>query len=82
MKVTVINRAAETRAWGHGLHGPRDFLRTVEIADACPICGSARGTPVERSFMEDGESYSVDCWENSCGHIDAYVDVLKEAASV
>jgi hypothetical protein len=77
MKVTVQDRAAERRAWGHGLYRP--VLRTVEIADTCPECGGPRGEPRSKRQHEDGEWYSVDVWDNPCGHVDAYVDVIKEA---
>lgn len=79
MTVTVIDRAAQTRAWGYGLAGVSAFIRTVEIADACPTCGGPRGEPRLVSYHEDGEGYAVSRWENPCGHRDHYADVLAEA---
>lgn len=78
MRVTVVDRAAMDAAWGHGLGGV--ILRTIEIPATCPKCGGPRGEPVMRPFFEDGESYSVSCWTNPCGHIDTYPDVLREAS--
>lgn len=78
MTVTVRDRAAEDAAWGQpGLFSP--VLKTVTIANRCPICGKPRGVPVARPFHEDGVTYAVDCWQNPCGHVDRYVDVLAEA---
>lgn len=77
MIVTVRDHAAEAAAWGSpGLVAP--IVRTVAIPDRCPRCGGPRGEPVRRSFWEDGAPYAVDCWDNSCGHVDAYADVLAE----
>lgn len=77
MIVTVRDRAAENASWGIGLFSP--VLRTVEIGDRCPVCGGPRGKPNLRPFHEDGVSFAVHCWENPCGHIDYYHDVLTEA---
>ena len=52
---------------------------TVEIDDKCPICGGPRGEPYNHRFYECGDWYSVDRWDNPCGHIDKYRDVLEEA---
>ena len=52
---------------------------TVKIADTCPICGEKRGTPFNHNFHEDGDWYSCDRWNNPCGHIDKYDDVIGEA---
>ncbi len=54
---------------------------TVTISDRCPVCGGKRGEPQSYSFCEDGEWYSIDQWQNPCGHVDKYVNVLKEAAA-
>jgi hypothetical protein len=51
----------------------------VTIPDICPVCGGQRGEPKNHNFYEDGDWYSCDRWENPCGHIDKYSDVLKEA---
>ena len=78
MRVKVIDREAMKREWeSPGLF--RVITREVVINDNCPVCNEPRGLPVRRSFYEGGNSYSVDCWVNSCGHIDMYDDVLREA---
>jgi hypothetical protein len=45
----------------------------------CPVCGGKRGD-VYRTLSYDG-SLRVNCdgWQNPCGHVDKYPDVLKEA---
>jgi hypothetical protein len=79
MTVTVVNREAIDRAWGTpGMY--EVYRKTVTIADTCPVCGGPRGKPELRQFCEEGIFYSVHCWQNPCGHIDHYPDVLKEAA--
>jgi hypothetical protein len=78
VKVTIRDRRKEDAAWGSpGLFQP--MLRTVEISDQCPVCGGPRGVPARRPFHEDGVSFSVDCWNNPCGHIDRYADVIQES---
>ena len=77
MIVTVVDREAMSRAWGHGLN--QVITRTVRIADRCPICGRYRGKPNLMNFRDDGESYAVHVWNNPCGHIDHYDKVLLEA---
>jgi hypothetical protein len=51
----------------------------VEISKTCPVCGGPRGEPGWYNFCEDGEWYSVNTWQNPCGHVDHYADVLIEA---
>lgn len=74
MRVRVCDRGT-----GPGYSGVR--IRTVEISTQCqqPGCDAPRGKPFNHNFHEDGEWLSVDMWRNPCGHIDFYVDVLKEA---
>jgi hypothetical protein len=54
-----------------------------EIAAVCPRCGCARGAPVLVPVHDEatGHDYYVDCWENPCGHVDAYDDVMLEVAT-
>jgi DNA-binding NarL/FixJ family response regulator len=56
-------------------------VRAVTIPVVCPKCGGPRGVDTVRTqrFCEDGEWYSVDRWDNPCGHVDMYADVLCEA---
>jgi hypothetical protein len=79
MNVRIRDRTTEAKMWGSP--NWHITLRTVEIHDTCPVCGGPRGTPKPRMFMEDGEPYSVDVWENPCRHIDRYEDLLTEGAS-
>ena len=77
MRVTIRDRAAES-PWGSGLTNPA--VRSVEISAYCPKCGGERGKPTSTRQHEDGVTYYVDTWDNSCGHIDQYAAVAKEAA--
>jgi hypothetical protein len=58
------------------------YSKAVEIADNCPTCGKRRGTPYDYNFCEDGEWFSVDKWDNPCGHLDTYRECLKEARAI
>ncbi len=82
MRVTVLDRKAQERLWGSGYRSIRQVIKTVEIGDACPVCGGHRGEPERRHFHEDGEDYGVDTWKNPCGHLDSYESVILEAASL
>lgn len=76
MKVRVRDRGSEA-PWGHGLTNP--IVRTITISDSCPVCGGLRGTPRNLNQCDDGAYYSVDVWDNPCGHLDSYASVLAEA---
>ncbi|WNI20316.1 hypothetical protein [Actinacidiphila sp. ITFR-21] len=56
---------------------------TVTVRALCPTCGGPRGVDTVRNhrFHEDGDWYSVDVWDNPCGHVDSYAVVLREARS-
>lgn len=78
LRVTVVDRAMMARLWSQpGLY--RVITRSVEINARCPTCGGLRGKPYKRRFIEDGYSYTVDCWTNPCEHVDLYPQVLREA---
>lgn len=76
-KVTVMYR----NNWFGG-DGWTFYPVTVEIANTCPVCGGPRGEPQHKSFYECGAWYNVNTWENPCGHIDKYKDVLVEAGYI
>lgn len=75
MKVRVIDRSR----WGTS--SPYPLIREVTISDTCPACGAQRGTPRAKRFYEDGEWLTCDIWENPCGHVDMYAQVLKEGSA-
>lgn len=54
-------------------------LKTVIIADKCPVCGGERGATYQGFSYDGSRRLVVDCWQNPCGHIDKYSDVLAEA---
>jgi hypothetical protein len=52
---------------------------TIEISDKCPRCGAKRGTKIWDGLSFDGSRrLAVTQWENECGHIDKYDDVMEE----
>lgn len=53
---------------------------TVTISDYCPKCGKKRGIDtIHKGFSYDGSRrLSVDCWDNTCGHVDKYSKVREE----
>jgi len=79
MTVTVRDRASEA-PWGVGLTSP--VTRKITISAFCPIDGRRRGEPHSLNSCDDGAFYSVDAWDNPCGHLDTYRDVLAEARAM
>lgn len=67
------------RGTGPGYSGV--CIVTVTVRALCPTCGGPRGgdTIRPKRFHEDGDWYSLDVWDNACGHIDSYSAVLHEA---
>jgi hypothetical protein len=78
MTVTVRDQSAEA-PWGSGLTNP--VTRTVTISALCqvPGCGTRRGEPRGHNSCDDGAYYWVQVWDNPCGHVDRYEDVIAEA---
>lgn len=76
MIVTVIDREAMNKELGFGFF--TILTKTVTISNKCPICGGDRGKPYPYHHYEDGDSAIVSRWDNPCGHIDKYTDVIKE----
>ncbi|GII88221.1 hypothetical protein Ssi03_62110 [Sphaerisporangium siamense] len=77
MQVRVRDRSAEPP---RGVGPVNPVVCTVEISTRCPVCDGPRGVPGNLNQVDDGARYSVDVWENPCGHVDYYADVVKEAA--
>lgn len=80
MTVKVRDRASEA-PWGTGLTTP--VTREVTISAYCqrPGCGQRRGEPRGLNQCDDGAFYWVQAWDNPCGHVDYYRDVIREAAA-
>ena len=53
---------------------------TVEIADACPVCGGPRGVPFKGISYDGSRRLHVDRWQNACGHVDTYEAVRREVS--
>lgn len=73
MTVRVIDRSM----WGRSVPYPQ--IAEVTISAFCPRCGQRRGAPWPHRFHEDGEWLTCDRWDNPCGHVDMYENVLAEA---
>ena len=60
------------------------YVREVEIAELCPVCGMPRGkNTIHNVRSYDGSRFVIcDGWENPCGHVDKYSDVRKEALQI
>ena len=55
------------------------FKTKVKIKWICPVCGNPRGI-IKRVKSYDGSLYMLcDGWINTCGHVDKYYNVRKEA---
>ena len=54
---------------------------TVRLVWVCPICGGERGEPYDTLSYDGSRRLFVQGWRNSCGHIDKYGAVRKEAAA-
>ena len=58
------------------------YSAKVAVRWVCPTCGGPRGE-VTRGISYDGSRrLGVDTWKNPCGHVDKYVDVLREAKAL
>lgn len=73
MKVTIMYRNNF-----EGGDGWTYYPLNITIGDNCPICNEKRGKPYVHHFSEDGEWFSVNRWDNPCGHLDKYGDVWRE----
>lgn len=80
MTVKVRDEATEAQLWGTSWRGTA-VIRTVTIPAACPRCGEPRGEPRGHNFRVDGDWHHVHVWDNRCGHVDMYADVVREAAA-
>lgn len=74
MVVTVMYR----NNWFGG-DGWTYYPLQIHIKNTCPECGQKRGEPKPHTYCEDGDWYTVDRWENPCGHIDYYKECIIEA---
>lgn len=70
MQVAVLDRFGKPES---------PVVREVRISRLCPQCKGPRGIPRKHMHPERGEVYNIDIWENACGHIDHYPQVLLEA---
>lgn len=68
LMVRVVSRGTQ-----RGYEGV--WIERIAISAFCD-CGARRGTPYEHHFAEDGNYLTCDRWENPCGHIDLYGNLL------
>lgn len=57
-----------------GFHGVFVWLEWV-----CPKCGSERGEPFNGKSYDGSRILSCDQWNNACGHVDKYTDMIMES---
>lgn len=79
ISVTVRDHSRKA-PWGYGLTRP--VVRKVTISANCPTCGGPRGERRGLNSCDDGAFYWVEVWDNPCGHLDRYEDVIREAAAL
>lgn len=77
MKVRIMFRNDYT-----GGDGWISFPMDVDIADNCPVCGEQRGESYPEHIYENGDWFTVDAWDNPCGHIDTYRDCFHESLTI
>jgi hypothetical protein len=77
MTVRIRDGITEAARWGSGRGGP--VVVTVHLVATCPQCYGPRGEVRGLNSCDDGEYYHVNTWNNPCGHVDHYHDVLIEA---
>lgn len=76
---TMQVRVPDRSNWGTS--GPAVVVRSLTLSRRCPCCGGPRGNAYPFRFHEDGDWFTVDRWDNPCGHLDLYTHVLAEAAT-
>ncbi len=69
MTRTIIIPNRDKSGWLHG-------TRQVTVYWHCPICKTIMGEPRLQQFCEDGEFYNVHVWDNPCGHVAKYKDLV------
>lgn len=62
--------------------GTLPIVVTIVISASCPICGKRRGEPTNQNLTDNGARYSVQTWDNPCGHIDRPEALVTEAAAL
>ncbi len=53
-------------------------LITISISNECPKCLGKRGKVFDGLSYDGSRRLNVSCWVNPCGHVDTYVNVVKE----
>lgn len=55
------------------------WVRPLRISDFCPRCGGERGKPFKGMSYDGSRRVVCDQWNNPCGHVDKYTEVVAEA---
>ena len=55
------------------------YASTITVEWVCLKCGSPRGETYSGFSYDGSRRMAVDCWDNPCGHLELYSDVLAEA---
>lgn len=70
-----IVRVVDRSTWGTSQ--PYPLIRKIEVDWSCPVCGKEMGEPREHVFFENGDTHVCDVWDNECGHVVKYHELLK-----
>jgi hypothetical protein len=54
----------------------------VRVKWVCPRCGGPRGEPRDGLSFDGSHRLYVSQWDNECGHIDLYREVVIEASNI
>lgn len=55
------------------------WVRKVRISKYCKRCGGERGKPYKTRSYDGSRFVCCDGWQNPCGHVDLYKDVVEES---
>ncbi len=72
--VTIVDRG-QTVSW-------TCRMLEVTVPWVCCTCGGVRGEPYGHNFHEDGDWLHCTRWDNPCGHVDKYSQVLAQAQEI
>lgn len=79
----VMNVRVPDRDANWGIPGaPAIVVRCVVIPRRCPACGGPRGNAHPVHIQDTPVNLSWDRWDNPCGHLDLFRDVIAEAAAL
>ncbi|MFI6296755.1 hypothetical protein ACIBEJ_34555 [Nonomuraea sp. NPDC050790] len=78
--MTVRVRDSLAEHWQDATFKPQ--VVTITVPAICTVCGGPRGEVREHQAAVNDHPYIVDVWDNACGHVDMYEDVIQEARAI